>query len=92
MNFDAWGGTAPRGPNIWSLLPDVAQGIALNGTIRKRWTVNDFKDWYAISGNEDEESDEELDYYHKSSSTDSDRHTNESYDACVPYSDPEMII
>ncbi|OQV17694.1 hypothetical protein BV898_08152 [Hypsibius exemplaris] len=38
LNFDAWGGSAPRGLNVWSLLPDSDNGLALSGQIRKGWS------------------------------------------------------
>ncbi|OQV17693.1 hypothetical protein BV898_08151 [Hypsibius exemplaris] len=38
LNFDAWGGSAPRDLNVWSLLPDSDNGLALNGQVRKGWS------------------------------------------------------
>ena len=39
LNFDAWGGTSPRGFNVWTLTAD--EGVSLNGTFRKSWNMQE---------------------------------------------------
>lgn len=39
LNFDAWGGTSPKGLNVWSLHSEVEEGLLLSGVLKKGWTV-----------------------------------------------------
>ncbi|XP_055353317.1 uncharacterized protein LOC129599186 [Paramacrobiotus metropolitanus] len=71
MNFDAWGGTAPRGLNVWSLLPSLQDGLALCGLlVKKGWTPVGYTGT-SIEEEDEDDSDQDSDeagnrYFHKS--------------------------